>query len=109
MYRYRITTPEPGWEGKVGTVTFVNGQAEVEADSNAAALVYFHAQGYGIEALDGAPDYRPPGARSAADDVAELEARLAEARERAAAEAAADTSKTTRAKRGAAKDEETAK
>lgn len=77
MRRYRITTPEPGWEGKVGVVSFVAGAAECEADADAAALYYFHSQGYGIEPLDGGPVYAPAGVKTDADRIAELEAELA--------------------------------
>jgi hypothetical protein len=47
--RYRITTPEPGWTGQVGTVNFADGAAECEADADAAALYYFRQAGYGVE------------------------------------------------------------
>lgn len=50
--RYRITTPEPGWTGPVGTVNFVHGTAEAEATADSAALYYFRTQGYGVEELD---------------------------------------------------------
>ncbi|MCW2900307.1 MAG: hypothetical protein JWO67_2572 [Streptosporangiaceae bacterium] len=47
--RYRITTPEPGWTGQIGTVNFADGAAECEADADAAALYYFRQAGYGVE------------------------------------------------------------
>lgn len=56
MSRYRITTPEPGWTGQIGTVFFANGVAEAEADADAAALSYFRNAGYGVEQLDGPAD-----------------------------------------------------
>jgi hypothetical protein len=82
MQRYRITTPTPEWEGRVGTITFVKGAAEVEADADAAAMYYFWSQGYGIEALDGAPDYeyKHPHLTPEADRIAELEAEIARLR-----------------------------
>lgn len=49
-----VTTPVPGYHGKVGGVTFVDGQAKV-AD-NATELAYFLAQGYGIDDFDVAVD-----------------------------------------------------
>lgn len=49
--RYKVTTPVPGWTGQVGMVAFAHGVAVVEADYDAAAMAYFHAQGYGIEEL----------------------------------------------------------
>lgn len=77
MRRYRITTPEPGWQGQVGVVNFIQGVAECEADTDAAALYYFHSQGYGIEPLDDGPAYVPLGTKTAGDRIAELEAELA--------------------------------
>lgn len=82
--RYRITTPEPGWNGKVGTVVFANGVAECDADPDAAPLHYFRGQGYGVEELDDADQARP----SDTARIAELEAELAALRAAAAAPAA---------------------
>lgn len=56
MSRYRITTPEPGWTGQIGTVFFAGGVAEAEADADSAALSYFRNAGYGVEDLDGPAD-----------------------------------------------------
>lgn len=101
MRRYRITTPEPGWTGTVGAVAFANGVADCEADSDAAALAYFHAQGYGVEPLDGGEAYRPPGARTVHDDIADLEAKLAELRAQTVTETDGDKSKPTRGRSAA--------
>lgn len=47
-----ITTPVPGYNGKVGEVTFIDGKAKV--DKNARELAYFRAQGYSISSADDA-------------------------------------------------------
>jgi prepilin-type processing-associated H-X9-DG protein len=48
MARFTVTTPEPAHNGKLGNVTFVDGQAVIDEDIYPAELAYCRAQGYGI-------------------------------------------------------------
>jgi len=49
MTKYLISTPQAGFTGISVGVNFTNGQAEVDSETQAAALRYFRAQGYGVE------------------------------------------------------------
>jgi hypothetical protein len=51
MATHRITTPEPGHDGPVGHVVFVNGVAELDEAAHAGELAYFRGAGYGVEEL----------------------------------------------------------
>lgn len=53
MARYRITARRPVTEKIVG-VAFADGEAELNSDTQAAALAYFQRHGYGVEQLDDA-------------------------------------------------------
>lgn len=67
MATHRITTPQPGHNGDVGQVTFVDGVAEIDEAANPGELAYFRGAGYGVEELeperdvdgDGTPDRLP--------------------------------------------------
>lgn len=86
--RFTVTTPVAGYSGKVGGVTFVDGQATVDEDTHAAELAYFRAQGYGVTDEHTEPDLdalraeaTELGIKRAGNKSAErLEAEIAEAR-----------------------------
>lgn len=52
MADYKITTPVLGFTGVSVGVNFTNGVAEIDSETQAPALAYFRAQGYGVEPLD---------------------------------------------------------
>lgn len=56
MTKYRISTPVAGLTGVSVGVNFTGGHAEVDSETQAPALAYFRAQGYGVEELDDAPE-----------------------------------------------------
>jgi hypothetical protein len=59
MAKYKVTTPAAGHTGAVGKVHFVDGVAEVDGETHAAELAYFHAQGYGVEEVESAESPAP--------------------------------------------------
>jgi len=75
MTKYLISTPQAGFTGVSVGVNFTDGHAEIDSETQASALRYFRAQGYGVEEVDEAPvvadevDDEPPAelpAKSAA-------------------------------------------
>ena len=56
MAIFRITTPAPGYAGKVGNVQFTDGAAVVDGDTYPGEYAYFVAQGYGVEPVEAADD-----------------------------------------------------
>lgn len=56
--QYRISTPVPGFTGVSVGVNFTDGTAEVDSETQAPALAYFRAQGYGVEEIEPEPATR---------------------------------------------------
>ena len=116
MKRYRITTPEAGHTEVIGTVSFVGGVAECDADPDAAPLKYFRAQGYGVSVQDDAgewvPEPAPDEAATRAEKIAAMEAELAALKadekpdEKPDEKAPAESVKPAKATKAAAKSEE---
>lgn len=110
MKRYRITTPEQGHTEVIGTISFVQGVAECDADPDAAALKYFRAQGYGLfvqdEAGEWVPEPAPDAETAKAERIAALEAELEALRTADDNEAPAEPAKPAKATKAAAKTEE---
>lgn len=48
MATTKVYAPNAGYTGRVGDVAFADGLAEVDADTQGAALAYFRGRGYGI-------------------------------------------------------------
>jgi hypothetical protein len=67
-----VRTPNPGWNGEVGKVRFVDGEAKVADD--ATEMAYFRSAGYEIsdftDAVEAARDSDDP---ETADDLEELD------------------------------------
>lgn len=55
MTKYRISTPQAGFTGVSVGVNFTDGHAEIDSATQASALRYFLAQGYGIEEVKAKP------------------------------------------------------
>jgi hypothetical protein len=51
MSVFRVTTPVDGFTGSVGGVTFVDGRADVDDQTNPGELGYFRGAGYSVEDL----------------------------------------------------------
>lgn len=49
MARFKITTPVANYTGDRAGVHFVKGVAEVDSETQLAALRYFRSAGYGVE------------------------------------------------------------
>lgn len=58
--RYRITAPVAGFEGRSANVSFVDGVAEIDGETQGRSLAFFRRHGYGVAEIDG-------------DDVTEVE------------------------------------
>lgn len=110
MKRYKITTPEPGHTEIIGTIAFMQGVAECDADPDAAALKYFRAQGYGLFVKDEDGEWVPEPAPDAevvkAERIAALEAELEALRSADDNEEPAPPAKPAKATKAAAKSEE---
>lgn len=52
MVAFTVSTPEPGYAGRVGAVEFVDGAATVDEVTHAAELAYFRVRGYGVEPVE---------------------------------------------------------
>jgi hypothetical protein len=52
MARYRVSTPVPGANDKIGDVVFTDGVALVDEDADAAVLAYCRGAGYSVELAD---------------------------------------------------------
>lgn len=55
MARLEIATPEAGFTGALGGITFVNGSTTVDSDRFPAEVAYCTARGYTITNLDELP------------------------------------------------------
>jgi hypothetical protein len=56
MAIFKVTAPAAGYEGMVGNVRFVDGEASIDEDRNPAELAYCRGAGYRVEDAKQAPD-----------------------------------------------------
>ncbi|WP_036374354.1 hypothetical protein [Micromonospora sp. ATCC 39149] len=78
MALFKLTTPTPGFTGKVAGVAFADGTATVDSETHGRALAYFRRRGYRVEeasepvvtpAEQTEPVITEPPARGAAKDA----------------------------------------
>jgi len=73
MATYKVTAPAGPYQGKVGTVEFTDGCAEIDDERNPMELDYCRNAGYLVEPLDGDDERTEQGvfdpAEHNADDV----------------------------------------
>jgi hypothetical protein len=67
MAKFTVHTPEAGWSGEVGNVTFTGGAAIIDDQVNAAELAYCRTAGYQVDPADEPePETKAPARRASA-------------------------------------------
>lgn len=69
--RYVITTPEPRWTGVVAGVAFAHGEGITAEDPPVRVLNYFRRRGYGVTAVQAAPEPASEPAPGGQDETSE--------------------------------------